>query len=137
MVDTGAEPLANSRHERFCRALAQGTSATAAYIDAGYSTKTAGRNAHRLLKKDGIRQRIAYLKEQAIDETIMSANEVLARVSDIARNGSDREKLGALNSLMRYYGLFTDRLDYTTGGEALPQVSIYLPHNGRDAPQPN
>lgn len=36
----------------------------------------------------------------------------------------------ALDKLMRYYGLYTDKVDVTSGGEPV-QPLIYIPDNGR------
>lgn len=133
-------PLRNSRHEAFAQSLARGLSATSAYIAAGYSAKAAGVNAYRLIKKASVAQRLAHLKDEILDETIMTAKEVLARLSSIARDdgAGTREQLSALNSLARYHGLFVDRVDHTTSGAAVAAVHLYLPDNGRDtSTEPN
>lgn len=127
-----SQPLHNTRHERFVRNVLAGMSQTQAYIEAGYSERGARNNAHRLIAKNDVTQRMVYLKEQSLAADIMSANEALVEMSHLARNASDREKIVALNSIMKYHGLFKDNLDITTKGEALPQVQIYIPDNGRD-----
>ena len=49
-------PLRNARHEKFCQELAQGRSASEAYINAGF--KASRQNAGRLRTKDDVAARI-------------------------------------------------------------------------------
>jgi phage terminase small subunit len=55
-------PLDNAKHEHFCQLIANGESATQAYVLAGYSEKGAGPSAARLLKNAPVCERIAYLR---------------------------------------------------------------------------
>jgi len=56
--------LANQRHELFCQGLAQGKSATQAYIDAGYSKNGADVSASRLLGNASVMLRVEELREK-------------------------------------------------------------------------
>ena len=57
----GSEPLANQKHEKFCRGLVLGKTQTRAYIDAGYEPQEARCNASRLKSNESIKQRIEWL----------------------------------------------------------------------------
>ena len=83
VVTSGINPdampiLRNSRHEAFCRALAAGESASAAYQSAGFAPSYA--NSSRLQRRDHIRQRVNEVVDQrqrAADEAVASAAERL------------------------------------------------------------
>lgn len=79
--ESGAEPLANARHERFACELAKGSAAGAAYEAAGY--KRDDGHASRLAGNGKIQARINWLKRQAaaVDVlTIAEKRRFLARV---------------------------------------------------------
>lgn len=161
--------------------------ATRAAKNAGYSERTAYSIGWELLKKPEIQEEI----ERQIELRAMSADEVLVRLTDIARgdikdladktarkfalnlktydengneifnphtklikrikqkvtvytsgneDGGDREVSDteielysaheALRDLAKYHNLFTDKDPINI--ELKPQVTIYVPHNGRD-----
>lgn len=145
--------------------------ATEAARVAGY--KYPNKNGPANLEHPKLREAI----EERLEEAAMSANEVLARLSQQAagsmadfitvdekggarldlKKALGEGRLGlvkkfvrsegkygtsvrielhdaqaALVQLGRYHGLFTDRVDHTTGGEPVAGVRIYLPDNGRD-----
>jgi hypothetical protein len=56
--------IANSRHEAFAQALARGSSAAAAYIEAGY--KENRHNAATLARKQHILIRVSELQEEQL-----------------------------------------------------------------------
>jgi phage terminase small subunit len=58
----GSKPLDNQRHERFAQHVANGASATQAYIDAGYSETGANAHSARLAANGSVASRIDYLK---------------------------------------------------------------------------
>jgi phage terminase small subunit len=55
--------LANPRHELIAQAVASGKSASEAYRQSGATGKNADVHAARLMVNDGIRKRVAELKE--------------------------------------------------------------------------
>ncbi len=58
-------PLSNTRHEQFAQLVARGASATSAYGEAGYSTKSdqvAAVNGSRLLGTAKVKARVAELR---------------------------------------------------------------------------
>lgn len=120
-----------SRQAAFCRHYIQGKSGAEAARLAGY--KNAGRQAYQLLEKAHIKEHLAELQAQADSEAVMSAREVLERMTAIARgegliprstptgihdlppDWSDRR--GALVDLAKHHKLLTDRVDVTSGGQ--------------------
>lgn len=79
--ESGAEPLANSRHERFACELAKGSAAGKAYEAAGY--KRDDGCASRLLRNAKVAARVDWLKRQAaaVDVlTIAEKRQFLARL---------------------------------------------------------
>lgn len=62
-MSDGPGPLSNARHERFAQGLAEGKSASAAYIGAGYSANDG--NAIRLKGNERIASRVAELLKAA------------------------------------------------------------------------
>ncbi|GAP07116.1 phage terminase, small subunit [Anaerolinea thermolimosa] len=79
------------------------------------SLKVAGRESHRILQRPEVKEYI----QQKMSELAMSGNEVLVRLAEIARNGTNTEKLKALELIGKVHGLFTERVDVTSGGEKL------------------
>lgn len=67
--------LSNSKYELFAQALAQGKSASAAYILAGY--KAHGSNAHRLSKNEQVAARVEEITSEAAAKTGLSVQWVL------------------------------------------------------------
>jgi hypothetical protein len=80
-TESGNEPLANARHERFACELAKGNAAGKAYELAGY--KRDDGHASRLAGNGKIQARVAWLKRQAaaVDVlTIAEKRQFLARL---------------------------------------------------------
>ncbi|MDH3700044.1 MAG: terminase small subunit [Alphaproteobacteria bacterium] len=65
--------LANVRHEIFCGLRAEGKTATAAYIEAGYSEGGARANASRLIANENIMARILEIRTEITDKTVEKA----------------------------------------------------------------
>jgi len=75
--------LANSKHERFCQALAKGETADAAYVTAGYDADRG--NAIRLKGKPHIQARVAELNERAATRAEISKSWVMERLAKNVR----------------------------------------------------
>jgi hypothetical protein len=73
--------MADTKQQAFVEAYLRHFNATRAAVEAGYSEKTAYSQGHRLLKKAEIRA----LLESRLSAAAMSADEVLTRLSDMAR----------------------------------------------------
>jgi len=80
-MPSSSEPLKNIRHERFCLALAEGMSQAGAYQHAGFKeTASARANAARLIAKDSIRNRLAYLQAQMARSTEITIESICAEL---------------------------------------------------------
>ena len=76
--------LRNKKHEKFCNEYIKDMNATQAAIRAGYSEKTAGAQASKLLKIVNIKTRVAELRDAYLDENIMTAKQVEYELTRIA-----------------------------------------------------
>jgi len=80
-AESGSEPLANARHERFACELAKGNAAGKAYELAGYKRDDA--SACRLSRNPKVKARVDWLKRQAAASdvlTIAEKRQFLARL---------------------------------------------------------
>ena len=86
--------------------------ATEAAKQAGYSARTAHSQGPRLLENVEVKEAI----EERINELSMSADEVIVRLTNIARNGLTSSRLRpsdvlrALELIGKSHALFTDRI---------------------------
>jgi phage terminase small subunit len=93
--------LKNCRHEAFARAIVRGSSATAAYIEAGYSRIGAQPGGSRLLSKGIISARILELKTQAAVGAVATSRQVLEELTKLAlANAADYVNADAAGSSM-------------------------------------
>ena len=89
----------NEKQIRFCQEYIVDLIGTQAAIRAGYSEKTAGSQAHDLLKKPEIQEKIQYLMDLRAKRTEITADRVLTELSNIGF--SDIRKIfGAKGSLL-------------------------------------
>jgi phage terminase small subunit len=75
-------PLANQRHERFAQALAQGKTATEAYVLAGYKANDG--NASRMKGNERISARVQEIVGRAAERAEVSLERVLRELAAIA-----------------------------------------------------
>lgn len=88
--------LENPKWEAFCLHYAQTGNASEAYRIAGYTAKTEKAiysNAHRLLKNDGIKARLAELAEELAAEKIANIAEIQQRLTSILRGEVQEEQV--------------------------------------------
>lgn len=85
--------LKNKKHEKFCNEYIKDMNATQAAIRAGYSEKTAGAQASKLLKIVNIKTRVAELREAYLDENIMTAKQVEYELTRIALGLSNEKQV--------------------------------------------
>lgn len=83
--------------------------ATQAARAAGYSgnDNVMAQMGHKLVR-DG---KIAEIIRQRLQESAMSADEVLQRLAEHARSERSKDSLSALNILAKHHGLLTDRIE--------------------------
>jgi len=113
----GSTPLNNQRHERFAQLIAQGKSATSAYIEAGYSETGADANASRLIGNDSVAARIQHLKAAAAQQAVVTAQMALEQLAiEMAGTGPDTSsgaRTKAAELILKYHGAFTERTEQT------------------------
>lgn len=85
--------LKNKKHEKFCNEYIKDMNATQAAIRAGYSEKTAGVQASKLLKIVNIKTRVAELREAYFNENIMTAQQVEYELTRIALGLSNEKQV--------------------------------------------
>ena len=98
-----SKPLQDAQHERFACELAKGASQDEAYVLAGFSRNRG--NASRLNANENVSQRVAWLKEQAATDTVLSIREkreFLARVVRVKGAAIDEEKDGDLINGLKF-----------------------------------
>ena len=77
--------LSNPRHEKFCLLYVKNGNATRSYINSGYKeSKAAEVCAHRLLRKDKIKQRISEIQQTVSNKLTFGIKEVLQELGHIA-----------------------------------------------------
>jgi len=85
--------LRNKKHEKFCNEYIKDMNATQAAIRAGYSEKTAGVQASKLLKIVNIKTRVAELRDAYFNENIMTAQQVEYELTRIALGLSNEKQV--------------------------------------------
>lgn len=115
--------LTNVRHEKFCCLRAQGETATASYIEAGYSAAGARANASRLTANDDIKGRILEIRTEITDKTVedtaLTESFVIDSLRDIVKTCGDpsskawrpQAAIRALELLGKTLGLWVVRVD--------------------------
>lgn len=115
--------LKNARHEKFAQLVANGSSASKAYAEAGYSNsgQSANKNAPRLMANEGIKARIDELsakvesaviqliavdKQWVMDRLIENANAAMEKGQRAVANRS-------LELIGKEFGMFIDRKELT------------------------
>lgn len=122
----------NAKQKRFCDEYLIDCNATQAAIRAGYSEKSAGRNADRMMKNDEIKSYIEEQLERIHNEKTADVQEVLEYLTSVLRGESsssvlslcgdgcqtvvekppdEKERLKAAELIGKRYGLFKDGLD--------------------------
>jgi phage terminase small subunit len=120
------------KQKRFCEEYITDCNATQAATRAGYSSKTAYSIGQNLLKKVEIQNYIKELSENAKNEKIATAREVMEHLTAVMKGEvkeqtliwigdgkqditeiavSERDRLKAAELLGKRYGLFTDKVD--------------------------
>lgn len=119
----------------FVREYMVDLNATQAAIRAGYSPRTAYRIGYQNVHKPAIAAAIEAAKRERAERTQITADEVIERLAAIARGEvrtevstragvvelppSFTERIRALELLGKHIGMFTDRVDLTSGGQPL------------------
>ncbi|QWT56271.1 terminase small subunit [Christensenella sp. MSJ-20] len=113
-----------AKQKRFCDEYLIDCNATQAAIRAGYSPKTAQAIGSENLKKPVVKKYIDEHLEISHNDAVMSAEEVLMRLTEIARDKKERagNTLKALELLGKRHKLFVDRVEQELNGGDVPVV---------------
>ncbi len=105
----------NSRQTRFANEYAADPNGTQAAIKAGYSPKTAGAQASRLLKNVNIQRLIRQAETKTADKVELTHQYVLEGLMGIATDAdaTNSARVRAYELLGKHQGMFTDRLEIT------------------------
>jgi phage terminase small subunit len=101
-----------TKQKLFVESYLADPNATQAAIKAGYSKHTAKSQGQRLLTNVDIKQAV----EKRIEKAVMSADEVLTELANIAVGNYETyrgDKLRALELVGKYHKLFTDKLEHS------------------------
>ena len=101
-----------AKQEKFCREYASSGNAVKSYLSAyskGNSYSAAGSEASKLLKNPRIRARLKELYETQNAEKIMQAEEIQTTLTEIARTGSIKDRLKAIDILCKMGGLYISK----------------------------
>lgn len=122
-----------AKHEAFCKAVADGMTATDAYLWAGYksSPKAAGISASRLLGNAAIQARIQVLLQQkqqieqkatelAAEKLAISKEKVLAELAKIG--------FSDIRKAVKWHGSLIQESDQPDGGDVLVVKNTYSNH---------
>lgn len=100
-----SDPLENAKHEAFAQAVASGKKLSDAYLTVYPTAKrsSAKSGATRLMREIG--GRIGWLKEELSKKNVMSREEVILRLQNIAVNARyDADKIRALQQIAEMCG---------------------------------
>lgn len=111
----------NQRQKLFASEYIKLGNGTQAAINAGYSPRTSGAQAEKLLKKAEIKSFIQAEVEKMHSENIMDAKEALSILSDIARGKRDEEVL-MMNPLTGEVERVTKKADINTVIKAITEI---------------
>ena len=132
--------LEDSRQERFSYEIVCGCSHAEAARRAGYSEKSARRQAYMLLRKEHIASRVAELRGETASARIMSLLERKAALSDIVRNEQANRPLAAIAAiaeLNRMEGSYAPAKMETTSEKVVVQTIEYFGPNSPRPERPN
>ena len=111
----------NQRQRLFASEYIKLGNGTQAAINAGYSPRTSGAQAEKLLKKAEIKSFIQAEVEKMHDANIMSAKEALSILSDVARGKRDEEVI-MMNPVSGEVERLTKKADNNTVIKAIAEI---------------
>lgn len=132
-ADTPAGPARlTARQEAFVREYLVDLNATQAAIRAGYSARTARSQGQRMLTNVDIVQAVAAEQSARAERVEITADDVLRGLHTEARRtgegASHTARVSAWTALGKHLGLFVERVDHTTKGQAIqvPPIEIRI-----------
>lgn len=121
--------LKNKKHEEFAQAVANGASATRAYLDCvsggKCETRTAESNGSTLMKRTEVKQRISELRNEASDAASMSRQDMVKWLERIlrAKPSEASEDSDICETLMTKAGPFTTLVSKQAAAEKLIKMA--------------
>jgi phage terminase small subunit len=111
--------LRNTRHEMFAQFLAQGKSATGAYVQAGYKDSESARfRASRLRTNGNVQKRIDELKQKVAKKMEITQESLIAEAEEIRELAiRDKQYNAALGAVKEKGILSGKRVERTEAGE--------------------
>jgi phage terminase small subunit len=108
--------------ELFVREYLKDLNGQEAAIRAGYSEKSAKQQAYLMLKEPEIKAAVDKAIQARANRLEITADMVLQELAkigfaEISESISARDKIAALTQVGRGIGMFTDKVDHTTGGQ--------------------
>lgn len=105
------------RQERFVAEYLVDLNATRAAIRAGYSPKTANKNAARLMVNDGVKAAIEAAQQARAERTELTQDVVveglLAEARLAGEGSSHSARVAAWTALGKHLGMFKERVEHT------------------------
>lgn len=116
--------LTNKRHERFVQNLLDGMSQYEAYIDVYPNAKNWKRGsvdtaAYKLASDAEISHRFSELQQASVSASVMSRNERMITLTEIARdvNNIPKARMQAIDLLNKMSGDYTQKIEATINGD--------------------
>src|SRR5262252_5451198 len=117
--------LKNPRHEAFAQALARGTSAAAAYGQAGFKPHRA--NAATLARKKHISVRVAELQEEQLAIHKQATADAVANAKAMSEKGGSAAAVSALTAKAKLAGMWREKVDqHNTGSPVYERIERSL-----------
>lgn len=101
------------KQKRFCEEYVKSGNATKAAQVCGYSEKTARQQGQRLLTKKETAEYIEKLNKEITENNIADMRECLETLTQIIRNGNDKNKIAALDLRLKTLGAYVDKKELT------------------------
>jgi phage terminase small subunit len=119
-----------NKHQLFAEEFLKCFNGTKAYLafHPNIKIESARQRASVLLARPEIHD---YIVER-LKELAMSNDELYSRLANIARNGSPRDQLKALELIAKLKGAFVERHDITSGGKPIQTWADFMKANGLD-----
>ena len=107
----------SERQKKFAEYYAQSGNTVQSAIKAGYSENYANANACKLLDNVRVAEYIRELAEKDQDKRIMTAKERRAVLSDIAREGNNKDRIRAIDTLNKMTGEYVTKIEGSLSAE--------------------
>lgn len=119
------------KHQRFVAEYLKDLNATQAAIRAGYSEKTAGSQAHDLLKKPEISEAIAQRRRDIVEKISLSVDECFENLAKEAKGAeTSRDRIAATTALLKYQHKIADKVEHSGSVTIVVADPYAVPRDG-------